>query len=302
MQGWGSCGPSAILGSPKVFMKLIKIKCAFCKKEFFKTVRRINEAKKFGWKPYCSLICQSKAKTKQKKFKCARPSCNKTFVRTPQNIRSIKLYCSRSCAVTINNSKFPKRKKKIVNLKCKYCGKKFIQEGQVFYCSRKCKDKDRVISEKEICKQIRSFYKRHDRIPLKREFAHYNAARDRFDTWNKAIEAAGFESNPVMFAKKFIAKDGHKCDSFAEKIIDDWLYLNNIEHQRNIPYPNSSYTADFLIKGKLVEFFGLNGELKEYDKNTKLKEKLAETHKLKLIKIFPKDLFPINRLPEIIKI
>jgi hypothetical protein len=43
-----------------------------------------------------------------------------------------------------------------------------------------------------------------------------------------------------QIGKKYIAKDGHKCDSFAEKIIDDWLYSNNVEHQRNIPYPNSS--------------------------------------------------------------
>ena len=105
-----------------------------------------------------------------------------------------------------------------------------------------------------------------------------------------------------MFAKKYIADDGHKCDSFAEKIIDDWLYCRDIKHQRNIPYPNSPYTVDFLIKGKFVEFLGLNGELQKYDKNTKLKEKLARKYRLKLIKIFPNDLFPINRLSEIIRI
>ena len=133
-------------------------------------------------------------------------------------------------------------------------------------------------------------------------YGMYRTARELFGSWNKAITAAGLQPNPVLFAKRQIAKDGHICDSFAEKIIDDWLYSKNIKHQRNIPYPNSPYTADFLIKGKLVEFLGLNGELKEYDKNTKLKEKLAEKHKLKLIKIFPKDLFPVNRLSEIIKI
>ncbi|MDO8663680.1 MAG: hypothetical protein Q7K28_02490 [Candidatus Wildermuthbacteria bacterium] len=128
------------------------------------------------------------------------------------------------------------------------------------------------------------------------------AAQATFGTWNKAIEAAGFEPNPVMFSKKYIANDGHKCDSFSEKIIDDWLYSNDIEHQRNIPYPKSLYTADFLINGRFVEFFGLCGELKQYDKNTKLKEKLAAKHRIELIKIFPKDLFPINRLSQIIKI
>lgn len=94
-----------------------------------------------------------------------------------------------------------------------------------------------------------------------------------FGTWNKTIEAAGFKSNPVKFSKKFITKDGHICDSFAEKIIDDWLYSKNIKHQRNVPYPNSPYTADFLIKGKFIEFFGLSGELKEYDRIKKNEKK-----------------------------
>lgn len=222
-------------------------------------------------------------------------------MRAPRQIRSANLYCSRSCSVRTNNQKFPKRKKKIVKLKCKSCGKRFIREGQSFYCSRKCKNKDQIISKKEICKQIKNFYKKHYRIPLKREFAHYSAARNRFGTWNKAIEATGFKSNPVIFAKKYIANDGHICDSFTEKIIDDWLYSNYIKHKRNVPYPNSAYTADFLIKGKFVEFLGLSGELKEYDKNVKIKERLAEKYKLKLIKIYPKDLFPVNRLSEIIK-
>lgn len=130
----------------------------------------------------------------------------------------------------------------------------------------------------------------------------YKTARELFGSWNKTIEAAGFKPNPVMFSNKYIAKDGHKCDSLAEKIIDDWLYSRNIQHQRNIPYPGSRYTTDFFIKNSLVEFFGLNGELAEYDRNTKIKERLAKKHKFNLIKIYPKDLFPKNRLLEIIKI
>jgi len=130
----------------------------------------------------------------------------------------------------------------------------------------------------------------------------YRTARELFGSWNKAITAAGLQPNPVRFANRQTAKDGHMCDSLAEKIIDDWLYSNNIEHQRNIPYPNSPYTADFLINGKFLEFLGLNGELKEYDKNTRLKEKLVKKHGLKLIKVYPKDLFPVNHLSEIIKI
>ena len=154
-----------------------------------------------------------------------------------------------------------------------------------------------------ILKEIKAFYQKYGRVPLKREmYGRYRDARRLFETWNKTIIAAGLHPNPVRFAEKQAANDGHICDSLAEKIIDDWLYSKNIQHQRGVPYPHSAYTADFQVDGKFIEFFGLNGELKEYDKNTKLKEELSKRYNLKLIKIFPKDLFPINRLSQIIKI
>ncbi len=209
-------------------------------------------------------------------------------------------FCSRSCAASINNSKFPKRKAKIKI--CEYCGKEFKGDGEK-YCSKKCKDQTQIISKGEILRQIKDFYKRKKRIPLKREFPHYMAIRARFGTWNKAIETAGFEPNPVMFAKKYIANDGHKCDSLAEKIIDDWLYRRKIKHKRRISYPEEKkLTADFVIRNNWVEFYGLKGEIKDYDELIKRKRKLCKKYNLPLIEIYPKDLFPVNRLLEIIKI
>lgn len=135
------------------------------------------------------------------------------------------------------------------------------------------------------------------------EFAHYNAARRRFGSWNKAVLAAGLEPNPVKFAKKYFAKDGHKCNSLAEKIIDDWLFEREIKHDREIAYPgNKSLTADFLVKNHLIEFLGLAGVLKRYDQLIKKKRSLCKKHNLSLIEIYPKDLFPVNHLEKIIKI
>jgi len=133
------------------------------------------------------------------------------------------------------------------------------------------------------------------------EFFHYNAARDRFGNWNKAIIAAGFTPNPVLFSRKHIAKDGHTCDSFAEKIIDDWLFEKNIAHERNKKYPdNPKLTTDFVTEKYWIEFFGLIGELKEYDKVLRKKYKLAKKYDLPFKAVYPKDIFPINRLSEII--
>ena len=79
-----------------------------------------------------------------------------------------------------------------------------------------------IPTNQELILRIKRFNKKHGRIPLKREFnSTYILYLKRFGGWNNAVRIAGFNPNPVFFAKKFIALDGHVCDSFAEKIIDD---------------------------------------------------------------------------------
>ena len=244
-------------------MRPVALKCWWCKRKVYRSVGRINEAKKSGWKTYCSIECQKRSLSKSREFYCARSDCNKVFLRAPHDIRSTTLYCSQSCAATVNNSRYPKRKTAI--FQCPSCHKMF--KGRQIYCSKVCKNQSQTIAGPDIIRKIREFYKKHSRIPLKIEFRHYGAAKDRFGSWNKAIVAAGFNPNPVMFAQRYTANDGHECDSLAEKIIDDWLTENNIAHKRKIPYPSSrTLTADFLIDNKLTEYFGLAGVLKNYDK------------------------------------
>lgn len=278
-------------------MTLVKTRCASCGKQFSKELKRVNEAKKFGWKYYCSLKCQSLAKNKQKIFKCGNPSCGKVFKRPLKEIPpSGVCFCSRSCAAAVNNQKSPKRRPKIK--KCPACGNQF--SGRRKYCSRACQVKLQKITEQEIITEIKEFYKNNGRIPLKREYLHAKAARARFGSWNKAIKAAGFGTNPIMFAKKHIAFDGHKCDSFAEFIIDNWFSQNKISHQIHVSYPNSPMSADFLIGNVRIEFVGLEGEVKKYDQLLKRKRALIKRQNLKVIEIYPKDLFPKNKLSKIL--
>ncbi|HEX6977019.1 MAG TPA: hypothetical protein VF185_01490 [Patescibacteria group bacterium] len=259
---------------------------------------RINESGKEGWKSYCSEECQYKSKTTSIILKCQRVGCNKKIRRAPAELsRNNGAYCSRTCAAIVNNVKYPNRHKLAIVKKCSYCGKDFTRRKK--YCSVNCQHKGAVIGKEFILNQIKEFVKREGRIPMKREFYHYHAVRGRFGTWNNAIKAAGFEPNPVMFAKKYVAKDGHRCDSLAEKIIDDWLYKRHINHKRSFPYPgNRKFTADFVIKDYWVEFFGLHGELKRYDLLMKRKLRLVRKNKIKLIEIYPKDLFPKGHLEE----
>ncbi len=287
-------------------MSKIKIKCSFCKRVFSRPTGRVNEAKKLGWHQYCSKKCQNQAKVTKVKKACANPACHSTVSRELNQFKRSKLgniFCSSSCTAIVNN--LVRRKIK----KCPICGKQFYGERK--YCSKICRSKvvnpnKKSESEKRkiILNKIKDFYNTWGRIPIKKEKPGLaRGAQAIFGTWNKAIEAAGFEPNPIVFSKKFIANDGLYCDSFAEKIMDDWLYERQIGHERKASYPeNELLSADFIIGNNLIEYFGLNGVIHEYDEMIKEKRELCKKYKLPLIEIFPKDLFPVNRLSKLIKV
>lgn len=270
------------------------IQCSCCKKIVNRDTGRINEGKKFGWKTYCSLKCLGLSRRKRKVFICSREGCKNTFFRTTSDLKkSRQFYCSLRCAAIANNKKYPKHFG--VRKKCLCCGEIFV--GNKKFCSVKCKFKGQIKSKKEILGLIQTFYKQNGRIPLKREITFCHAARGGFGNWNNAIKAAGFDPNLVMFANKHMAKDGHECDSFTEKIIDDWMFERSIKHKRDVPYPgNKGFTCDFVVGNKWIEFFGLSGQLRKYDELKRKKLNLVKKYGIYLIKIFPNDIFPKNKL------
>ncbi len=270
-------------------------KCTYCGKDFYRDFGWINESVKKGWRVFCSQQCLFLSRTTSKIYICFRPGCGKKFRRRPSDFKKTKNpFCSNSCSAKYYNS-FKKKKVRI----CPSCGNKFT--GYRIYCSSECIPKHESKYTKEIViKIISDFFIKNGRIPLKREmYGCYKVARKFFGTWNKAIEVAGFEPNPVMFSKKYFANDGHKCDSLAEKIIDDYLYARKIKHIRSFPYPgDKKFTVDFKIGDCWVEFFGLSGQLKRYDELILQKLELVGKYKLKLIKLYLSDLFPKNKLSE----
>lgn len=276
-------------------MPTFKQKCSYCEKIVLRDFRRTNESKKRGWRVFCSKKCLGLSRLKRKEYVCANPDCNKKFIRNPSDsLKSKYYYCSLRCAALVNNKKYPRDHGGIIKI-CAYCGKDFKSREK--YCSQICKNLGESISAKDLVSEIIDFVKKNRRIPFKQEFIHSHAARLRFGTWNKAIEVAGFKPNPVMFSKKHIANDGDKCDSLAEKIIDDYLFARGISHIRNFPYPGGKrFTVDFKIGDCWVEFFGLSGQLKRYDELTIQKLEIANRFKLKLIKLYLSDLFPIDKL------
>ncbi len=152
-------------------------------------------------------------------------------------------------------------------------------------------------TREDLLRKIIQFREANGRIPLKREFNSFEVFKKEFGSWNNAIIAAGFDPNPVLFAKKFIAKDGHHCDSFTERIIDDWLFEKHIIHERHWRYGDTKMTADFFIQpNTIVEFFGLAGVQKHYDAIMEKKQEFCIKQKFRLIEIYPEDIFPVNTL------
>ena len=264
----------------------------------------MREAVKFGWNQYCSPDCQFKTRLSGESKICQ--TCSKKVWRTPKDLKKSqtnRFFCNHSCAAIFNNNL---RSEALPKKFCKHpdCDEQIPRDQ--LYCSQICGtfSRKRTLEslKKEVIMKIRKFEKLNGRIPVKKEmYGPYSKARDAFGTWNKAIKAAGYKPNPVMFANKYIAKDGHVCDSMAEMIIDDWLNSRGVPHQRSIPYPDfKKMTCDFVVNKTFIEFFGLEGELKEYTRLSNLKRKLSKKHKLGLIEIKPPHLFPKNKLDQVL--
>ena len=89
----------------------------------------------------------------------------------------------------------------------------------------------------------------------------------------------------------YVASDGHYLRSMYELIFDELLYANKIPHETNGLIPNTkNRTYDFKIGDLYVEIWGMKKEGKignKYQKRRKIKEKIYENGKLKLLSIEP---------------
>ena len=310
---------------------LVNVNCNDCSTPFTVTLKRYNESVKNKWNFFCSRKCLSRNRSTGEYLICSNPKCRKEFYRKRGDINVKNNFCSQSCSATVTNSnrKVKLRSNKIRKLyksgaiskkvivierevlkkRCFYEGCNTVISLRNKYCSNECQWLDQAPTKEEYAKRalkaIRKFYKENGRIPVKRELqSAYKWARKGFGTWNKAIVAAGLKPNPVMFANRHKAKDGHICDSFAEMLIDNWLFERGIPHEVNVPYPHqkrkgSKLTADFLIGNIWVEFFGLSGEHVKYDRLVAAKMRLIVFHNLNFIAIRPEDLFPESDLDNI---
>ena len=236
-------------------------------------------------------------------YSCSNPMCPKIFNRNLSESRISKLlFCSISCSTSYYNAV---RQNSVLLSKCKrawynnyihsanlrinYCGEKFARLFRQGFTS---------YSPESVLSIIRSFVLENARIPTRNELEYLNRlARRFFGTWNSAIGVAGLDPNPVMFAKHYLATDGHKCDSMAEKIVDDWLYERKVEHRVHMPYPwHDGMKSDFLVGDTWIEIFGLAGNVARYNELKKNKLDLVQKYNLKLLRLTLEDVYSKKKL------
>lgn len=282
---------------------LKRVFCTNCGKPIYRSVGRINESIKFKWNFYCSKKCLSQHRTKKQQLICE--NCGKRFMRIPSDI-SPHNYCSSSCAAIVNNKRYPKnpREGEPKFKTCIKCSKRFRKStGNLKYCSMKCRvEAERKYTPRQLIDIIKCAAQKLKRVPAKREIKEItNICPKTFGSWNNAIIAAGLQPNRSHNQRMYKcanvrAIDGHLCDSASEAIIDNWLTKNKIPHKINAPYPTTNHTADWLINIKkqkiFVEYFGLAKDSPRYDRAIRKKKKLCRKYKLKLIEIYPQDLYP----------
>lgn len=275
-------------------MNLAEVVCFGCKKRFARSRRRFNENTKLGCNFYCSRTCYGESRKKRFSINCY--NCGKCFEKRQKEISKFN-YCSSSCVAVINNQKFPKRGPGFRF--CKTCSRKF--KGENLHCSKECFTESRKHHDPEkLLESIKSLNSKLGRVPAKRELPEVaEACRYVFGSWSNAVVAAKLvphrsHDNRMYRRKMTRASDGHACDSVSEAIVDNWLTENGIQHERNVFYPSTRHMADWKLKNRkvFIEYFGLAKDSSRYDRSIKEKRNLCLQNNIRLIEIYPQDIYP----------
>lgn len=97
-------------------------------------------------------------------------------------------------------------------------------------------------TDEELEYYFRDFINKNDRIPTLHEFNNnpkypsFWCYQNRFGSWNKAVEAYGFEVNEGVSGSYYTFENGEVCTSTYEFDVSNWLRKNKISYLRNIPY------------------------------------------------------------------
>lgn len=282
---------------------MIDVKCDYCGLIYQRNIGKVNEANKHGQKQFCSGECLSSYKRTSIDTTCWKCGIDLIVRRSDYERSSNKhFFCSKNCSASFNNFMRvvpdDQKKKTSATLLRRYHNG--IIPDKL--------NKNRLIpyTKDDVIAKINEQYNLLNTTPSSKMVGAklQHAANKQFGSQNKAIQAAGYIPNTKwMSKKKLICKDGHPAESISEMIVDNWLFLCNIEHERFKIYPTTRMTCDFYLptKNMQAEYFGLAGEHREYDDRIELKRSFAAANGIWLVEIYASDLYPEIRLGDKIK-
>jgi hypothetical protein len=86
-------------------MSYVDICCECCTKRFSKSIKRVNESLKNGWKQFCSVECMAQSRVTAITTQCTK--CQKVITKELSQVNRSKtgnVFCTRSCATAYHNS------------------------------------------------------------------------------------------------------------------------------------------------------------------------------------------------------
>jgi len=148
-------------------------------------------------------------------------------------------------------------------------------------------------------------------IKLQPKVFYFNWYVDLYGGWLKAVKETGYlgdnEFIRSTYGYRTIANDGHICNSLAEKIVDDWLFANKIEHIKEPAYPDSvrdllksKVRADWLVGETYIEYFGLQTN-EDYAKKTDSKILACQVSGVQLQPLYPGDEYHLDNMLQKLK-
>lgn len=302
--------------------KQVEVICSYCGNLFLRPRNRYNEAVRNGGNQFCSRECQNQFQDTKETVSCNH--CG-TPIKIHRGLiaksKTGRFFCSHTCSASETNkgrihTEATRKKiqeknsrgpviRKLPNHEerpCMVCGKPFSsRDNDVKACSKVCgqilQHGVLPLTKEEVITQIQALVGQLGHTPSSKQVTHSltHAAARFFGSWNKAMISLGFEPNTQwMSKKKLICKDGHKADSLAERILDDWFYEQGVQHERAKRYPDSRLNCDFYLTEYdiWVEYFGLWQQHPRYDQTVLEKYARAKTHGINLIGISPEMMFP----------
>ncbi len=308
---------------------LVEVVCSVCSQVFHRPLNRYNEALRKGWSQTCSSACRCLLQTTGSLEPCL--SCGKDVWITKSArdaSQTGRFYCGHTCAATLNNrgrvrsaeSRGKTREAIRKNLiskgitpledtrTCEVCGESFVPyRKDLRACSTTCgwlmTHGQLPVTREELIEIITKKFSETGCTPSTKPPENQRlvfAAKKHFGSWNALMLFLGIKPNTrYKLRRRVKCSDGHLADSLSERLVDDWMHHQGLVHERYKHYPNQKrMPCDFYLPEHdlWVEYAGLSGEFRNYDKTLEAKKALAVKYRINLVLIKPEHLYPTMNL------